>query len=98
MEMILLFIVLAIVVEALVEYVKTVVSMDKQAIILQLSALAVSILLCLLAGADVFNQLGINFSLPYVGCILTGVFASRGANYASDIIGRLRGAKQNSNT
>ena len=98
MEMILLFIVLAVVVEALVEYVKTIVSMDRQAIILQLSALAVSILLCLLASADVFAQLGVTFTLPYVGCMLTGVFASRGANYASDIIGRLRGTKQNIDT
>ena len=98
MEMILLFIVLAVVVEALVEYVKTIVSMDRQAIILQLSALAVSIFLCLIAKADVFKQLGVTFYLPYVGCVLTGVFASRGSNYASDIIGRLRGAKQDSNT
>lgn len=70
MEMLLLFFVLAVVVEALVEYVKTVVSMDRQSIILQLSALAVSVLLCLLSGADIFNQLGITFALPYVGAFL----------------------------
>ena len=93
--MILLFIVLAVIVEALVEYVKTIIVMeDKKAIAIQLSALIVSVTLCLLAGADVFSELGVAFQVPYVGCVLTGVFASRGANYASDLVGRLRSVKQ----
>ncbi|MGI6260294.1 MAG: hypothetical protein ACOYJR_00445 [Acutalibacteraceae bacterium] len=94
MNLFFLFLVMAIIVEGLVEYAKTVIAMkNKKAIVIQLSALVVSILLCLLSGADVLGQLGVTFRVPYAGEILTGVFASRGANYASDLIGRLNGVK-----
>ena len=95
MDLFFLFFVLAVIVEALVEYAKTVIAMqDKKAIIIQLSALAVSIALCCLSGADILTQLGVTFQVPYVGCVLTGVFASRGANYASDLLGRLNNLKK----
>lgn len=94
MNLFFLFLVMAIVVEGLVEYAKTVIAMrNKKAIVIQLSALVVSILLCLLSGANVLGELGVTFHVPYAGEILTGVFASRGANYASDLVGRLNGAK-----
>lgn len=94
MNLFMLFVVLAVIVEALVEYAKTVIAMtDKKSVIIQLSALAVSITLCCLSGADILAQLGVTFAVPYIGCILTGVFASRGANYASDLIGKLTAAK-----
>lgn len=97
MELICLFFVLAVVVEGMVEYTKTLIAMeDKKAIAIQLSALGVSVLLCLLSGADVFAQMGVVFRVPYVGEVLTGVFASRGANYASDLIGRLNNLKSGS--
>ena len=52
-----------------------------------------SVLLCVLSGADMYAALGVPFSLPAVGMVLTGIFASRGANFVSDLIGRLRGKK-----
>lgn len=95
MDLFFLFPVLAVTVEGLVEYAKTVIAEeDKRAVAIRLSALAASVLLCLLSGADVFARLGVSFRLPYIGEILTGIFASRGANYASDLIGRLNGAKR----
>lgn len=90
METFTLFIVMAIIVEGIVEYVKTIVEMkDLKAVIIQLAALITSIALCILCGADVFGKLGIVFSVPYVGSVLTGIFASRGSNYVSDLIGKL---------
>ena len=51
----------------------------------------VSIVLCLLAGADIYATFGITFIGGWVGMVLTGVLASRGANYVADAIKRLQG-------
>lgn len=92
-ENILLATVIAVTVEALVEYGKTAITSwksGKKAVALQVAAVAVSVTLCLLAGADVYGALGIVFVWRPAGCILTGIFAARGANYLSDLVGRLR--------
>ena len=97
MQAILLTLMLAVTVEGLVEYVKSVAQRKSwKTITLQLGAAAVSILLCIASGADLYAALGVEFSLPFVGGALTGVFASRGANYVSDLIGRLRAAGKKS--
>lgn len=85
--------VIAITVEALVEYAKTAVLTwkgNKQTVIMQMTAIAVSVGLCLSVGADVYGALGMVFAWQPIGCILTGVFAARGANFLSDFVGRLR--------
>ncbi len=92
MDAILLFFSLAVSVEGLVEYVKTFISKDWKTTVIQASALLVSVVLCLLAGADIYAALGVTFQAPFVGSVLTGIFASRGANYASDILKRLKTA------
>ncbi len=92
-EKIVLATVIAVTVEALVEYGKTIITAwhnGKKAVLLQGAAVAVSVCLCLLSGADVYGALGIHFAWMPAGCILTGVFAARGANYISDLVGRLR--------
>ena len=53
----------------------------------------VAVLLCVLSGADMYAALGVPFSVPAVGMVLTGIFASRGANFVNDLIGKLRGQK-----
>ena len=90
MEAIVLFLTLAVTVEGLVEYVKNIIEGERRAAVIQLCALIVAVALCVLAGADIYASLGVTFSVPYVGCVLTGIFASRGANYASDILGKLQ--------
>lgn len=90
MNAVILIVILAVTVEALVEYVKTILTLDKKTIALQMSALAVSLLLCLATGADLYTLLGVSFVYPIIGVILTGVFASRGANFVSDLIGKLQ--------
>lgn len=95
MNAILLIVMLAITVEALVEYGKSLYRLatekDKKNFVLQLAAVAVAIVLALLANADLYSYLGVTFgSVPGVGCVLTGIFLSRGSNYISDFIGRIR--------
>lgn len=97
MDKIMLVLMLAVTAEALVEYGKSLVSAftgkDYKAAVLQLCAAIVSVLLCLLSGADMYAALGVPFSVPAVGMVLTGIFASRGANFVNDLIGKLRGQK-----
>ncbi|MCI8554341.1 MAG: hypothetical protein HFJ80_05280 [Clostridiales bacterium] len=94
-----LMLILAVTVEALVQYSKAVMEMvtakDYKTAVTQLCALAVAVVLCMASGADAYAALGISFgSVPWAGAVLTGVFASRGANYASDMIKRLQGASE----
>lgn len=93
MEGITLIIALAIVTEALVEYVKSIgkalIGGDKKTAITQISAIVVSVLLCFAAGADLFQVAGIEFAVPWVGVLLTGILGSRGANYLSDFVKKL---------
>ncbi len=97
MDNLALVLMLAVTAEALVEYGKSLVAAftgkDYKAAVLQLCAAIVSVLLCLLSGADMYAALGVPFSVPVVGTVLTGIFASRGANFVNDLIGRLRGQK-----
>lgn len=94
MDMIVLTIVIAVTVEALIEYVKTigkaVLTKEWKTFVTQLIALAVSIVLCFAVKADIYSVLGVTFSIPWIGCLLTGVFASRGANYVSDFVKKLQ--------
>ena len=93
MEGITLVIALAIVIEALVEYAKSIgkAFMDGEwkTAVTQLCALAISVAICFLAQADMFAVVGIEFLWPPLGTVLTGIFASRGANFVSDLIGKL---------
>ena len=91
-EKVSLLLVLAILVEALTEYVKNLIhARDRNGIITQACAMAFGILLCVGSGADLFGMLGIPFRIPMIGCVLTGIFASRGANYVSDLITQIQG-------
>ena len=94
MQGIILILALAVVVEAAVEYIKSIGKMfatgDWKTAVTQLSAAAIAIALCFAAGADLFAALGLHFALWWIGVVLTGLFASRGANYVSDIIHKLQ--------
>ena len=94
MQMILLAIVMAITVEALIEYVKQIAkalsSGEIKAAATQVASILLGVLLCLAVGADVYGALGVAFAVPWVGTVLTGIFASRGSNYISDLAKRLQ--------
>ena len=94
MDMIVLVLMMAVTVEGLIEYGKTVgkAMLDKQykTAITQGTALILSVLLCFAVGADFYAVLNVQFTLPWVGCLLTGIFASRGANFVSDLFKKLQ--------
>lgn len=98
MQGIVLILALAVIVEAVVEYGKSVGKMftdgDWKTGFTQLGAAAVSMALCFAAGADLFAVLGLDFGQWWIGTALTGLFASRGANFVSDLVKRLRGMGQ----
>ena len=94
MENFFLVIALAIIVEAMVEYVKSIIiafsTKHIKTAFFHICAVVFSITLCFLANANLFEQLGIHFDYPEVGLVLTGIFASRGSNYLSDILGKFQ--------
>ncbi len=94
MQGIVLTLVMAVTVEALVEYGRTVIELiaggGKKTALLQGAAVLVSVGLCLMTGADLFGALGICFYWRPIGGVLTGIFAARGANYVSDLTGQIR--------
>ena len=100
MDMIVLVLMMAVTVEGLIEYGKTVgkAMLDKQykTAITQGAALILSVLLCFAVGADFYSVLNVQFTLPWVGCLLTGIFASRGANFVSDLFKKLQTLGHNS--
>ena len=93
---IVLIIVLAIVVEAFVEYGKNIgkafIAGEWKTAVTQLAAIALGVLICLATGADLFAVVGVVFAVPWLGVVLTGIIISRGANYVSDFVKRLQGA------
>lgn len=76
--------ILAITVEALVEYSKLI--FTKKINWKQLGAMGVAVLLSVAAGTDLFRELGVAFQIPFLGMVLTGIIFSRGANYLADFI------------
>lgn len=94
MQTILLAIVMAVTVEALIEYVKQIAkalsSGKVKTAATQVVSILLGVLLCLAVDADVYGAQGVAFAVPWVGTVLTGIFASRGSNYVSDLAKRLQ--------
>lgn len=97
MKGIILVVVLAVLVEAFIEYAKSITKMfsdkDIKTAVTQFIAILIGVALCMAAGADLFAALGIAFAFPWIGIVLTGILISRGANYMSDFIKRLQNMK-----
>ena len=97
MKGIVLVIVLAIIVEALIEYAKSIYkAFAKEGwkpAVTQVVAIIIAVLLCFMTGGDLFVVVGIEFIWPWLGHFLTGIIISRGANYVSDFVKRLQGVK-----
>ena len=89
--------VMAIVVEALIEYAKTIgkafADGSWKVAVTQLAAITLGVLLCFMTGGDLFAVVGITFAWSWLGVFLTGILISRGANYVSDFAKRLHSVK-----
>ena len=90
-----LVLVLAVTVEALTEYVKLLINAISHRCFRTIAicglSVAMSVAVCVLAGADLFAVIGVRFVGKRVGSVLTGIFVSRGANYLNDFVSRLTG-------
>ena len=49
----------------------------------------IGIVLAVAASLDAFALLGINFAIPYLGRVLTGLVISKGSNYVYDFITKI---------
>ena len=76
--------ILAITVEALIEYGKLIFTAKINW--KQIVAIILAVILAVAANVDLYKLLGVTFIVPYVGTILTGIMFSRGANYLADFI------------
>ena len=85
MQLFILILVLGVTVEALVEY-GSGIFIKGQIQWKQVGAIGVSVLLAFGLQADLYAALGVSFAIPYLGMVLTGIFASRGSNYLADLI------------
>lgn len=83
---------LAIITEAIIEYAKTILKMvedgEKKTAITQCVAIVLCVSLAFAFDADIFEYVGITVN-HIVGIILTGIIASRGANYIHDFLKRI---------
>lgn len=79
-------------VEGIITYGKTIIEMidngEKRTAIIQGCAIILSVFLSFMFNWNLFDGVIVN---PIVGIVLTGIIGSRGSNYASDIVGLLRG-------
>lgn len=91
MEEIAKLIVVAILVEAVSDWVKDVVRAEVKWT--KMVALFVSIVVVFTLRLDLFVLIGLDPAFPFVGGILLSIFVSRGSNFVHDLLDRLRSGK-----
>lgn len=84
-------VVLAVVVEALIEYVKELKS--GKFTVEQGIAIVLGLLLAFGAKLDLFQMIEVQFSIPYVGTVIVGLCISKGAGWLHDVFDRILKAK-----
>ena len=90
MNELLILVTMGILVEAVVEVIKSIYDNGKMNKVILLSIL-VGILFAFTLQVDIFQLLGIEVHIDYVGIVATGMIISRGSNFVHDIISQLRG-------
>ncbi|HWR56675.1 MAG TPA: hypothetical protein VN462_09205 [Negativicutes bacterium] len=90
MEAVAVLMILALLVEAVVETVKQAVTggVKWPAV----AAMAGGVGVCIASGVGIFGVLGISFP-AWLDAVVTGILVSRGSNFISDLFGRINGAK-----
>lgn len=83
---------LAMLVEALVDYGKMI-FVEHKVVWPKVATILCGIALAVLANIDMLAALGVVFIVPYVGCVITGILISRGSNYLFAFIKRFTEVK-----
>ena len=91
MELFVLVLVAAILVEFVIETIKAIVN-GGAVNWYMFGAAALGVAVCELANIDIFEMAGINFIVPYFGSALTGIAIGRGSNLVHDLIAKLQNA------
>lgn len=76
---------MAVVVEGLITYLQHLIQNHHLCWQMALS-IGIGVFCAVVYRIDLFEMLGLEASLPYVGSVLTGVLISRGSNYLFDLI------------
>lgn len=94
MQTIVLILILAITVEALIQYVKTIIKMleDKQykTFATQLAAILLAVFICFAAGVDLYALVGVCFAIPWLGVLLTGIVISAAPTIPATLLSAYR--------
>ncbi len=86
MEALVLVLVSAVLVEAVVDWIKAAV----EGLYWQkVAALGVALIVMVTLQLDIFVILGLDPALPYVGMVILAIIVSRGANYVQDLFDRV---------
>lgn len=93
METITIVLVMAVLVEAIVQVIKGWVpeSANTPAWLWPVVGAVLGVGVCVTASVDVFVLLGITLSVPLVGPVVTGILISRGASFVHDLWGKIKG-------
>lgn len=87
MEALVALMIMAILVEAIVDGIKG------KLTLWQIVPIILAAILCPLAGLDIFALLGVPLAVPIVGSVLTGAIIGRGSSAVHELLDRLTKAK-----
>lgn len=76
----------AVIVESLIEVVKSFIDDGKKINWNLIVGALLGVLIAFNCHFDIIQTLGLDNSIPYLGYVLTGIFISRGSNFVHDII------------
>lgn len=89
MKQFMILFIVAMVIEAIVEYAKQgIKELECNTKLVLAVTVALGILTAVAFDADLFTLLGYEARIPYIGCILTGIVCARGSNYLYDLVGK----------
>ena len=86
-ELTIIFI-MAILIEAIITYVKTWV-VDKKLQWQVIVSVILGVIVSIAYGLDIPAAVGITCAVPYIGCAITGILISRGSNYIFDLLKKI---------
>ena len=88
MQNLTVIVIMAILIEAVITYVKTWV-VDKKLQWQALMSVVLGVLVSVVYNLDIPAAVGITCGVPFVGCVITGILISRGSNYIFDLIKKI---------
>ena len=92
-ELVVIFI-MAILIEAIITYLKTWV-VDKKLQWQVIVSVILGVIVSIAYGLDIPAAVGITCAVPYIGCAITGILISRGSNYIFDLIKKIATSSKN---